>query len=164
MKQIDAIKNRMPDRQQLIQEVVRLRLKSKTIAFTNGVFDILHEGHIAVLSKAASFADVLIVGINSDASVKKIKGENRPVNTENSRALILASLIMVDDVVIFEEETPIEIIKLIQPDVLVKGGDYTLDTIVGAKEVMAHGGRVEIVPLVEGFSTTNIITKINSSK
>jgi len=161
MKQTDAIKIRILDRQQLIQEVVRLRLKSKTIAFTNGVFDILHEGHIAVLSKAASFADILIVGINSDASVKKIKGEDRPVNNENSRALILASLIMVDDIVIFEEETPVEIIKLIQPDVLVKGGDYTLDTIVGAKEVIAHGGTVEIVPLLEGFSTTNIIEKIS---
>jgi len=164
MKQTDAIKIRILDRQQLIQEVVRLRLKSKTIAFTNGVFDILHEGHITVLSKAASFADILIVGINSDASVKKIKGEDRPVNNENSRALILASLIMVDDIVIFEEETPIEIIKLIQPDVLVKGGDYTLDTIVGAKEVIAHGGTVEIVPLLEGFSTTNIIEKISNSK
>ena len=164
MKQTDAIKIRILDRQQLIQEVVRLRLKSKTIAFTNGVFDILHEGHITVLSKAASFADILIVGINSDASVKKIKGEDRPVNNENSRALILASLIMVDDIVIFEEETPIEIIKLIQPDVLVKGGDYTLDTVVGAKEVIAYGGTVEIVPLLEGFSTTNIIEKISNSK
>ncbi len=164
MKQTDAVKNRILDRQELIKEVVRLRLKSKTIAFTNGVFDILHEGHIAVLSKAASFADVLIVGLNSDASVKNIKGEDRPVNNENSRALILASLIMVDNVVIFEEDTPIEIIKLVQPDVLVKGGDYTLDTIVGAKEVMANGGRVEIVPLMEGFSTTTIINKISSSK
>lgn len=164
MKQTDAVKNRIVDRQELIKEVVRLRLKSKTIAFTNGVFDILHEGHIAVLSKAASFADVLIVGLNSDASVKNIKGEDRPVNNENSRALILASLIMVDNVVIFEEDTPIEIIKLVQPNVLVKGGDYTLDTIVGAKEVMANGGRVEIVPLMEGFSTTTIIKKISSSK
>ena len=164
MKKTDTIKTRILDRQQLIQEVVRLRLKSKTIAFTNGVFDILHEGHIAVLSKAASFADILIVGINSDASVKKIKGEDRPVNNENSRALILASLIMVDNVVIFEEDTPIEIIKFIQPDVLVKGGDYNLDTIVGAKEVMGNGGRVEIVPLKEGFSTTSIIKKISSSK
>src|SRR6185312_12075400 len=164
MKKTDTIKTRILDRLQLIQEVVRLRLKSKTIAFTNGVFDILHEGHITVLSKAASFADILIVGINSDASVKKIKGEDRPVNNENSRALILASLIMVDDIVIFEEETPIEIIKLIQPDVLVKGGDYTLDTVVGAKEVIAYGGTVEIVPLLEGFSTTNIIEKISNSK
>lgn len=142
------------------QEVTRLRLKSKTIAFTNGVFDILHEGHIAVLSEAASFADVLIVGINSDASVKKLKGDSRPVNNENSRALIIASLIMVDAVVIFNEETPIELIKIIQPDVLIKGGDYTLETMVGSKEVLEAGGRVEIIPIREGFSTTGIIEKI----
>jgi len=143
------------------QEVIRIRLKSKTIAFTNGVFDILHEGHIAVLSEAASFADVLIVGVNSDASVKKLKGETRPVNNQNSRALIIASLIMVDAVVIFDEETPIELIKIIMPDVLIKGGDYTLDTIVGSKEILDAGGRVEIIPIKEGFSTTGIIEKIS---
>ena len=142
-------------------QVKRWRLKSKTIAFTNGVFDILHEGHIAVLAKAASFADVLVVGVNSDSSVKKLKGESRPVNTESSRALLLASLIMVDGVIIFNEETPLELIKIIKPDVLVKGGDYTLETIVGAKEVMANNGKVEIIPLEEGFSTTGIIEKIN---
>jgi D-beta-D-heptose 7-phosphate kinase/D-beta-D-heptose 1-phosphate adenosyltransferase len=144
------------------QETRRIRLKSKTIAFTNGVFDILHEGHISVLSEAAAFADVLIVGVNSDASVKKIKGENRPVNNENSRALIMASLIMVDAVVIFDEETPIELIKTLKPDVLVKGGDYTLETIVGSKEVLDAGGRVEIIPIKEGFSTTGIIEKISA--
>ena len=141
-------------------QITRWRLNSKTIAFTNGVFDILHEGHIAVLAKAASFADILIVGINSDASVKKLKGESRPVNHEQSRALLLAALIMVDAVVIFDEETPLELIKKIQPDVLVKGGDYTIDTIVGSKEIFANGGRVEIIPLEEGFSTTGIIEKI----
>lgn len=120
----------------------------------------MHEGHIAVLAKAASFADILIVGINSDASVKKLKGESRPVNHEQSRALLLAALIMVDAVVIFDEETPLELIKKIKPDVLVKGGDYTIDTIVGSKEVFANGGRVEIIPLEEGFSTTGIIEKI----
>jgi len=144
------------------QEVIRIRLKSKTIAFTNGVFDILHEGHIAVLSEAASFADVLIVGVNSDASVKKLKGEKRPVNNENSRALIVSSLIMVDAVIIFNEETPIELIKIIKPDVLIKGGDYTLKTIVGSKEVLEAGGRVEIIPIREGFSTTGIIGKMSA--
>lgn len=160
MKKSDTLRDRIFTREGLIHEVIRLRLKSKTIAFTNGVFDILHEGHISILSEAASFADILIVGINSDASVKKLKGENRPVNSEDSRALIIASLIMVDAVVIFDEETPIEIIKLIQPDVLVKGGDYTMDTIVGAKEVLDNGGRVEIIPLREGFSTTKIMNRI----
>jgi D-beta-D-heptose 7-phosphate kinase/D-beta-D-heptose 1-phosphate adenosyltransferase len=162
MKKSDSLKDRIYGREELNQEVIRLRLKSKTIAFTNGVFDILHEGHIAVLSEAASFADVLIVGVNSDSSVKKLKGESRPVNQEDSRALIIASLIMVDAVTIFNEETPLEIIRLIQPDVLIKGGDYTLETIVGAKEVLDNGGRVEIIPVREGFSTTNIINKISS--
>lgn len=146
--------------EELRPQVIRWRLNSKTIAFTNGVFDILHEGHIAVLAKAASFADILIVGINSDASVKKLKGESRPVNRQQSRALLLSSLIMVDAVVIFDEETPLELIKKIKPDVLVKGGDYTIDTIVGSKEVFASGGTVEVIPLEEGFSTTGIIEKI----
>ena len=136
------------------------RLINKTIAFTNGVFDILHEGHIKVLSQAASFADVLIVGVNSDASVKRLKGNNRPVNNQQSRALVLASLIMVDAVIIFDEDTPLELIKNILPDVLIKGGDYNLDTIVGAKEVIENGGKVEIIPLQEGFSTTGIIEKM----
>lgn len=148
------------NQEEIIPQVIRWRLKSKTIAFTNGVFDILHQGHIAVLAKAASFADILIVGINSDSSVKKLKGDSRPINNQQSRAFVLASLIMVDAVVIFDEETPLELIKKIQPDVLVKGGDYTLDSIVGAKEVMANGGKVEIFPIEEGFSTTGIIEKI----
>ena len=162
MKKSDSLKERIFTGDEIKQEVKRLRLKSKTIAFTNGVFDILHEGHIFVLANAASFADLLIVGLNSDDSVKKLKGDSRPVNHENSRALILASLIMVDAVVIFNEETPAEIIKIIQPDILVKGGDYTIETIVGANEVLANGGRVEVIPLKEGFSTTGIIEKINS--
>jgi D-beta-D-heptose 7-phosphate kinase/D-beta-D-heptose 1-phosphate adenosyltransferase len=161
MKKSNTLQERIFTADEIKQEVIRIRLKSKTIAFTNGVFDILHEGHIAVLSEAASFADVLIVGVNSDASVKKLKGETRPVNNQNSRALIIASLIMVDAVVIFDEETPIELIKIIMPDVLIKGGDYTLDTIVGSKEILDAGGRVEIIPIKEGFSTTGIIEKIS---
>jgi D-beta-D-heptose 7-phosphate kinase/D-beta-D-heptose 1-phosphate adenosyltransferase len=161
MKKSDTLKERIFTQEELQKEVTRLRLKSKTIAFTNGVFDILHEGHIAVLAEAASFADVLIVGVNSDSSVKRLKGDDRPVNGQDSRALILASLIMVDIVVIFDEETPLELIKMIKPDVLVKGGDYTLETMVGAKEVLANGGRVEFIPFRQGFSTTNIIKKIS---
>ena len=162
MKKSDTLNERVFARQELVQEVKRLRLKSKTIAFTNGVFDILHEGHIAVLAEAAALADVLIVGINSDRSVKKLKGQHRPVNGENSRALIIASMIMVDAVTIFDEETPLELIELIRPDVLVKGGDYTPDTVVGAKEVISWQGKVEIIPVREGFSTTNIINRISS--
>jgi D-beta-D-heptose 7-phosphate kinase/D-beta-D-heptose 1-phosphate adenosyltransferase len=163
MKKSDTLNQRIFTVEEIKKEVNRMRLKSKTIAFTNGVFDILHEGHIAVLSEAASFADVLIVGVNSDASVKKLKGENRPVNNENSRALIIASLIMVDAVVIFNEETPLELIKIIKPDVLIKGGDYTLDTMVGSKEVLDNGGRIEIIPIKQGFSTTGIIEKISGN-
>ncbi|MEO6906113.1 MAG: D-glycero-beta-D-manno-heptose 1-phosphate adenylyltransferase [Ginsengibacter sp.] len=160
MKKSNTLRERIFTSDEMKQEVKRIRLKSKTIAFTNGVFDILHEGHISVLSEAASFADVLIVGVNSDASVKKLKGEGRPVNSESSRALIIASLIMVDEVVIFNEETPLDLIKIIKPDVLIKGGDYSLETMVGSKEVLDAGGRIEIIPLKEGFSTTGIMEKI----
>ena len=139
---------------------IRWRLKSKTIGFTNGVFDILHQGHIKTLSEAATFSDVLIVGVNSDASVKRLKGESRPINDEGARALILASLIMVDAVVIFDEDTPLELIKSIHPDVLIKGGDYTINNIIGAEEVIADGGEVKIIPLEPGLSTSNIIDRI----
>ena len=132
------------------------------MAFTNGCFDILHAGHIASLSQAANEADFLIVGLNSDSSVKLLKGENRPVNDEQSRALLLASLVMVDAVVIFAEETPLDLIKVIMPDVLVKGGDYKVEEIAGAKEVIECGGRVVINPIVEGFSTTSIINKFQN--
>ncbi|MEO6707275.1 MAG: D-glycero-beta-D-manno-heptose 1-phosphate adenylyltransferase [Ginsengibacter sp.] len=161
MKKSNNISQRILSAENIKQEVKRIRLKSKTIVFTNGVFDILHEGHIAVLSEAASFGDVLIVGINSDDSVKKLKGESRPINNEHSRALIIASLIMVDYVIIFNEETPLELIKIIKPDVLVKGGDYKPETIVGSKEVLDAGGSIEIIPVREGFSTTEIIKKIS---
>jgi len=145
----------------LQHQVRRWRLLGKTVSFTNGVFDILHRGHIASLSQAAQEADYLIVGVNSDASVKRLKGEQRPVNDEQARALLLASMLIVDAVVLFEEDTPLELINGILPDVLVKGGDYTLDNIVGAKEVIAAGGRVVINPIVPGFSTTGIIEKIS---
>jgi len=142
--------------------VERLRLLKKTIAFTNGVFDIIHQGHIASLSQAAAEADFLIVAINSDTSTKRLKGPQRPVNGEQARATVMASLLMVDGVIIFEEDTPLELINALKPDVLVKGGDYTLDQIVGAKEVMENGGRVVINPTVEGFSTTNTIEQLRT--
>ena len=143
-----------------MKQVKRWRLNSKTVAFTNGVFDLLHEGHITLLSQAASYADKLIIGVNSDASVKRLKGDSRPINNQHSRALILASLIMVDAVVIFDEDTPLELINQVEPEVLIKGGDYSLETIVGAKETIARGGTVEIIPIVEGFSTTGLIEKV----
>ena len=148
------------DQTQLQAQLLRWRLLSKKIAFTNGCFDILHAGHIHSLTQAASFADVLIVGLNSDSGTKKLKGEGRPINKEQDRALMLASMVMVDAVVLFDEPTPLELIKKIMPDVLVKGGDYTIDTIVGSKEVIANGGKVEIIPLIPGLSTTGLAEKI----
>jgi D-beta-D-heptose 7-phosphate kinase/D-beta-D-heptose 1-phosphate adenosyltransferase len=149
--------------QQLQRKLAQWKLLGKTISFTNGCFDILHEGHIASLTEAASHADLLIVGLNSDASVKRLKGESRPVNNENSRALILASLSMVDAVVIFSEDTPRDLIVNIKPNFLVKGGDYKVEEIAGAKEVIEAGGKVIINPIVEGFSTTGLIHKLQKT-
>ena|SRR6516225_4511959 len=162
MKKPEILSLKIVDLHQLQQEVRRQRLLSKTIAFTNGCFDILHQGHISSLSKAAKEADFLVVGVNSDASTKKLKGPDRPVNNQEARSTVLASLLMVDAVIIFEEDTPLQLIKAIMPDVLVKGGDYTIDQIVGAKEVIENGGRVVISPILEGHSTSGIIQKIQN--
>lgn len=163
MRAIDSIPQKISDLKTLCFKVAAWRATGKTISFTNGCFDILHEGHIYSLSQAAKEADLLIVGVNSDASIKRLKGIDRPINHEQSRALILASLSVVDAVVIFEEDTPLQLIQAILPDFLVKGGDYTIDQIVGSKEVLANGGNVVINPIVEGYSTTGIIQQIKSS-
>jgi rfaE bifunctional protein nucleotidyltransferase chain/domain len=161
MKNPDIIQQKIFTLPDLLKQTGRWKFLQKQIAFSNGCFDILHEGHIFSLSQAAKEGDVLIVGINSDASTKRLKGPSRPINHERSRALLIASLIIVDAVVIFEEDTPLEIITAIMPDTIVKGGDYTVEQIVGAKEVIANGGRVVINPIVQGFSTTGIIEKIH---
>jgi rfaE bifunctional protein nucleotidyltransferase chain/domain len=137
--------------------VAQWRLLGKTISFTNGVFDILHPGHIFSLTQAAKEADMLIVGLNTDSSVRRLKGEQRPVNKQDSRALLLASLQVVDLIVLFDEDTPLTLINLLMPDVLVKGGDYTVEQVAGSKEVIAAGGRVVINPILEGHSTTGLI-------
>jgi D-beta-D-heptose 7-phosphate kinase/D-beta-D-heptose 1-phosphate adenosyltransferase len=137
--------------------VAEWRTDGKKIVFTNGVFDILHPGHIFSLSRAASEGDYLVVGLNTDASVKKLKGDSRPLNDQSARALMIASLVMTDAVVLFEEDTPLDLIKAILPDVLVKGGDYTVEQIAGSKEVIANGGRVVINKIIEGWSTSSII-------
>ncbi len=162
MKQPQVIQHKIYSLKEIVFQVNRWKLLNKTISFTNGCFDILHPGHITSLSDAAIESDFLIVGLNSDGSAHRLKGAGRPVMDEKSRALMLASLLIVDAVVIFEEDTPLELIKLIKPDVLVKGGDYTIDQIVGAKEVIALGGRVVINPIVPGFSSTGIIGKIQA--
>ena len=130
------------------------------VVFTNGCFDILHLGHIDYLAKAADLGERLIIGVNTDTSVAKLKGENRPIIDEHTRAAKLASLVFVDAVILFDEETPLELIKSVNPDVLVKGGDYTVDTVVGATEVLQNGGEVELIPFLEGHSTSAIIDKI----
>jgi D-glycero-beta-D-manno-heptose 1-phosphate adenylyltransferase len=161
MKNPDIIQKKIFSLADLLKQKAAWKVLNKKIAFTNGCFDLLHEGHIFSLSQAAKEGDILIVGVNSDASTKRLKGDTRPINNEYSRALLLASLIMVDAVVIFEEDTPINLITSLMPDVLVKGGDYTVEQVVGAKEVIANGGRVVINPIVPGFSTTLILEKIH---
>lgn len=162
MKSVSSIPEKIFTLTELNHQLKRWRLHNKKIVFTNGVFDILHEGHIASLGEAATFGHILIVGINADASVKRLKGKDRPVNNEGSRLLVMASLVMVDAVILFEEDTPLNLITMIMPDVLVKGGDYTIEQIVGAPEVLANGGEVKTVPILEGFSTTGIIEKMKS--
>lgn len=161
MKEIQAIPGKIFSPIELERQVKRWRLLNKKIVFTNGVFDLMHQGHIESFIEAAQQGDILIVAINSDASVKRLKGPNRPVQAENSRALILASLVMTDAIVIFEEDTPQQLLTSLLPDVLVKGGDYTVDQIAGAKEVLANGGRVHLTKIVEGFSTSETIKKIS---
>jgi D-glycero-beta-D-manno-heptose 1-phosphate adenylyltransferase len=148
---------------QLLRKIAQWRILGKTIAFTNGCFDILHPGHITSLTQAASQADFLVVGLNADVSVKALKGPNRPVNNEQSRALILAALSMVDAVILFVDETPRDLIVAIRPDFLVKGGDYKVEDIAGAKEVISWGGQIIINPILEGHSTTNLIEKLQNS-
>jgi len=138
-----------------------LRRKHKTIVFTNGVFDILHYGHIDYLTKAKKLGDILIVGVNTDSSVRKFKSKDRPIQNEKDRVRILAALKPVDYVVLFSETTPENLIKLIKPDILVKGADYKMSEIVGAEFVKSYGGAVKRIKLVKGRSTTGIIKKLN---
>jgi D-glycero-beta-D-manno-heptose 1-phosphate adenylyltransferase len=158
----NSIQNKILTLPELQRRVSQWRVLNKKIAFTNGCFDILHAGHIASLTEAARQADYLVVAINADVSIKGLKGENRPINNENARAMVIASLAMVDAVIIFSEPTPRELIVEIRPDVLVKGGDYKVEEIAGAKEVMSWGGKVVLNPIVKGYSTTSIINKLQN--
>ena len=159
MRLIDSLAKKVVTVEQAKTIIYGWKLLGKTCAFTNGCFDILHQGHIFSLGQAAKEADFLIVGLNSDASVQRLKGPTRPINNTESRAIIISNLAIVDLVVVFEEDTPLELIKSLMPNVLVKGGDYTLEQIVGAKEVIAAGGKVIINPIVDGYSTTGLIEK-----
>jgi D-beta-D-heptose 7-phosphate kinase/D-beta-D-heptose 1-phosphate adenosyltransferase len=144
------------------KKVAEWKSEGKTVAFTNGCFDIIHAGHIASLTEAAKQGDKLIVALNADVSVKGLKGKDRPINNEDARAIVMAALSVVDAVTIFTEPTPRELIIAIKPDVLVKGGDYKVEDIAGAKEVIGWGGKVVLNPIVEGFSTTSIIQKMKA--
>lgn len=138
----------------------RWKQAGESVVFTNGCFDLVHRGHIDSLAKAAEFGDRLVVGLNSDLSVKLLKGENRPLIDQQSRAILLASLLMVDAVVLFDEETPYELIQNVVPDVLVKGSEYQIEEIAGSDIVLASGGKVERIELTEGFSTSDLIQRI----
>ena len=148
------------DQAKLATRIAEWRAAGETIVFTNGCFDLLHVGHVTLLEDCHRFGTKLVLGLNTDASVQRLKGPSRPVVGENERARVMSALAAVDAVVLFDEDTPLELIRAVRPDVLVKGGDYRVETVVGHEEVLAAGGRVEIVPTVEGFSTTNLVRKL----
>jgi len=148
------------DKNELAKKVSIWQIHNEKVVFTNGCFDLIHLGHIDYLAKAADLGDRLIIGVNTDASVSKLKGPTRPIIQEHTRLMKLAALTFVDAVILFNEETPLELITTIKPNVLAKGGDYTIDTIVGAKEVTESGGSVQVIPFLEGHSSTAIINKI----
>lgn len=148
-----------------LKQIIDDRRKNGTtkVVFTNGCFDLVHRGHVDYLSKARDLGDLLIVGLNSDESVRRLKGPSRPVSNQENRACVLAAFAFVDYVVIFDEDTPLNLVKTLRPDILVKGGDYNRDNVVGADFVESYGGRLELIPLVPGESTTNLIKRSNLS-
>lgn len=160
---IDIVASKIYDWDTIKPRLIQWRLKSNRLVFTNGCFDILHYGHIHYLAQARTLGDRLIVGINSAESVKRLKGQHRPINDEMTRQHLLAALQFVDAVIPFEQDTPYELIRLIQPDVLVKGGDWSPEQIVGSDIVFERGGQVLSLDFVKGYSTTNIETKIKQS-
>ena len=163
MQNLELIKSKIFTLSSIYHQINIWRFLQQKIVFTNGCFDILHLGHIDYLSKAADMGQKLVVGLNSDASTKRLKGNNRPINDELTRSSLLAALYFVDAVIIFDEETPLNLIKHINPDVLVKGADYTVDQIVGATEVIKNGGKVTTIPFLDGYSTSNIEKRIFQS-
>jgi rfaE bifunctional protein nucleotidyltransferase chain/domain len=147
----------------LTSKLSEWRAAKKRIVFTNGCFDLLHAGHIAYLTDAAALGDILILGLNSDHSVQRIKGPERPINNDTTRSTVLAGMFFIDAVVFFDDDTPLELIKTVLPDVLVKGGDYRIENIVGARETIEHGGEVKVLSFLPGYSSTAIIEKIRKN-
>ncbi len=162
MNILEIIKSKIVNKDNLKTLLSLWKFKEKKIVFTNGCFDIIHRGHVEYLAEAASYGDILIIGLNTDDSVKRIKGGNRPLQDEYSRAIILASLFFVNNVILFNEDTPYDLIKLVQPDILIKGSDYKPEDIVGYDIVKAKGGEIITIDFVPGYSTTNIIKKITN--
>lgn len=163
MKELDKIQNKIISFDNIQKQVLKWREENKKIVFTNGCFDIIHRGHVDYLSKAKDLGDILIIGLNTDQSVRNIKGNTRPIQDEQSRAIILASMQFVDAIVFFSEPTPYTLIKEIQPDILVKGADYKKEDIVGYDIVNQRGGKVETIEFIEGYSTSNIERKIKNA-
>ena len=162
MSHLEKINDKIISLEALKLRVENWKSSSEKIVFTNGCFDILHRGHIDVLAKTADLGDKLIIGLNSDSSIRKLKEDNRPIVDEKSRALLLAAFSFVDAIVLFSEQTPFNLIADIKPDILAKGGDYKITEIVGHEVVQQNGGEVITIPLIEGFSSTNIIDKIQN--
>lgn len=162
MINLDIINSRIFDNKSLKNQLAIWRFKSEKIVFTNGCFDIIHLGHIDYLSKAKDFGDILIIGLNTDSSVRRIKGKGRPVTNEKSRSMILSSLRFIDAVILFDEDTPYNLIKQVQPDILIKGSDYKTEDIVGFDIVKAKGGEVKTIDFLEGYSTSLILDKMKS--
>ena len=162
MKMLNQIRSKIKTLDEIIAASENWQSQNKRIVFTNGCFDIVHLGHIDYLSRAADLADVLVIGVNTDASVSRIKGENRPLQDELSRSTLLASFQFVEAVVLFDDDTPYELIKAIQPDVLVKGSDYKEADIVGADIVGDKGGKIVTIDFLDGYSTSSIIEKANN--
>ena len=162
--EVSASKAKVMTAEAAMEAVNRWRKRGLTVGFTNGCFELLHPGHVSLLSEAKATCDRLIVALNSDKSVKRLKGADRPVQREAARAIVLASLSMVDAVVVFSEDTPISLIELLTPDVLIKGGDYGIDDVVGADVVRAYGGEVKLAALVPGHSSSEVIARISSNR
>ena len=160
MSHLNKINSKIFSFDDLKNQVNAWKQAGEEVVFTNGCFDIIHRGHIEVLAQTADLGDRLIIGLNSDSSIQKLKGEDRPIIDEQARAILLSALSFVDAVILFPEETPINLISMLLPDVLAKGGDYEIETIVGHKIIQNNGGKVILVPFVDGFSSTTIIDKI----
>ena len=164
MSRLDHLKSKIYTLETIEKQLNIWRFQEKKIVFTNGCFDLLHFGHVDYLSEAADLGDVLVLGLNSDESVRMLKGPRRPVNSQDTRAFMLASLSFVTGVIVFEEQTPINLIKFIKPDILVKGSDYIPEEMIGYDVVTSYGGTVRTIELIPGYSTSNILQKIISSR